>query len=86
MSDTGRVQSMTEAERMEAIYSTDWLTPEAAGKAAGDIGPGVIYAAIEAGELRARNLSKPEAKRKRWKIRRDWLDAWAEARTVNDAA
>lgn len=80
------MRAKSESERQEAIYSGDWLTPEQAGRAAGDIGADTILAAIHGGELRAMDVSRPSSKRSTFKIRRDWLEAWVEARTVNSEA
>lgn len=76
----------SEAQRYEAIYSPDWLTPEEAGKIAGDVSADIILAAIDAGELQAMKVSRPKAKRRRMKVRRNWLESWMESRTVNDGA
>ena len=81
MTDTGR----TEADRQEALYSTDWLTPEEAGQIAGGVSSTTILAAIDAGEIKWMDARSPGSSRRRVKIRRDWLEAWMGKR-VSDAA
>lgn len=80
------MRATSEAERYEAIYSSDWLTPEEAGRVAGDISATTILAAIDGGELKAMDARSPGARRRRVKIRRDWLEEWMTSRMVGDGA
>jgi len=77
------VRATSEAERLEAIYSADWLTPKECGRIAGNVGADNIIAAIDGGELKALEVHSPDAQRRRFKVRRDWLEEWVDARTVN---
>jgi hypothetical protein len=81
------VRAKTEAERMEATFGADWLTPAQCGQAAG-MGASSILRDIDAGLLRARDVSRPGAKRRTLKVRREWLEAYMAAQEVGaeDAA
>lgn len=70
----------TEADRMEAIYSPDWLTPTECGELSG-VSADVIIAACDAGELTWSDKAKPGSSRRRILIRREWLEEWEESRT-----
>ena len=74
----------TEAERSQAAYT--WLSPAECGKRAG-VCADTIIAAVDAGELVAMNVAKPDAKRRTLKVRPEWLNEWMQSRTLNrDAA
>lgn len=74
---TGRT---TEADRLKAIYSPDWLTPAECAELSG-VSAKTIRAACRAGEMTYSDKSHPDSNRPRYLIRREWWEAWERGRT-----
>lgn len=73
---------MSEAHRHEA--RRDWLSvSDIAGRLG--VSATTVYGYIAAGELTAWDASRPNAKRKDYRIRPEWFDTFYAKRIVNAA-
>lgn len=79
----GSNRTLTEADRQQALYTA--YSTKQAGRLMGGISATQVRGMIEAGELRALDVSKPNAKRKTYRIEPVWIDEWRRSR-MTDAA
>jgi predicted site-specific integrase-resolvase len=74
-------RTTTEAERQRALYT--YLTPAEAGERMGGMSAATVLEHIRAGKIKAVPVSRPNAKRRRWRVAAEWIEEWLERETVN---